>query len=355
MNAHGKTTLSECDICHAKVKYLEYHKKRIHQDPNLPESFKCSHCDYCGNKESDLRGHILRVHSTSQCLQCDICDKQFKNLSTLKTHNRLIHEVSHQSFQCDKCEYTSKSKQNLKNHQITHENRRYDCDTCDYQCKSEKSIKEHKRSHLPIHEQLKCSECSFITHLNRLLQAHQRKHLPEEEIKCSMCSYVTPCKKQMKDHAMTYHKDVIPCQYCDFKAMSMQAHGQHITKTHSKTTCDYCDFTSTSISQTRSHMKKCKNTDGRYICHVCNMQLSTSLARSQHQKDEHSVNDMNEKRNCEYCDFESTSTSTIRTHMKKCKETEGRYVCEDCGKQYSTLSARSQHIKNDHEDLLRSR
>ena len=287
LKTHDKTVLSECDICHVKVKRLDLHKKRIHQDSDIPGSFKCSHCDYCGNKESDLRAHIQRVHSISQCHQCDICDKQFKNLLTLKSHIRLIHEVSNKSFKCDKCEYTSKSKQNFEQHQITHENRTYQCDKCEYQCRSEKSIKEHKRSHLPIDKQLKCSECPFVTHLNRLLETHQRQHLPEEEIKCPMCSYVTPFKQHMKDHSMTYHKDVIPCQYCDFKAMSIQAHRQHITKTHSKTTCDYCDFTSTTIAQARSHMKKCKNTEGRYICHVCEMQFSTILARSQHIKIDH--------------------------------------------------------------------
>ena len=80
------------------------------------------------------------------------------------------------------------------------------------------------------------------------------------------------------------------------------------------------------------------------------MQFSTSLARSQHQKEVHSTDDSNEKSKCDHCDFESMSALNMKTHMKKCKETEGRYVCEDCGKQYSTLSARSQHIKNDHED-----
>ena len=346
MKGHDQT-LSQCDICHEKVKWLDRHIERRHTDqPRI----KCNQCDYSALKDADMTAHIQRKHSlVKDIFKCDICDKELKGKSNLLYHKKLVHEMKDEDlYKCDICDHTCKTKQNIRNHKITHEDRKYSCDTCEYQCKSEKTLSEHKRTHLPIDQQLKCSECSFVTHLNRLLQAHQRKHLPEEEIKCSICSYVTPCKKQMKDHAMTYHKDVIPCQYCDFKAMSMQAHRQHITKTHSKTTCDYCDFTSTSISQARSHMKKCKNTDGRYICHVCEMQFSTSLARSQHQKEEHSAYDRNEKSKCDHCDFDSMSASNMKTHMKKCKETEGRYVCEDCGKQYSTLSARSKHVKNDH-------
>ena len=110
---------------------------------------------------------------------------------------------------------------------------------------------------------------------------------------------------------MTYHQDVIQCQYCDFKAMSMQAHRQHITKTHSKNQCDYCDFTSTTISHVRLHMKKCKSSDGRYVCEICDTQFSTHLARSQHQKTEHHLQE-NAKSTiikCDFCDFESTSKS----------------------------------------------
>ena len=369
--------LTECDICHKQVKLIKEHIKRIHQ---TELDFTCNLCDFKGKTDAAVQSHIKRKHSvTRETYKCDICNKELSCKSSLNKHHQLVHEDAKdlEKFKCDKCDYTSYTKQHLRNHKETHEDIVRQCDQCDYKCKALKTLNIHKKSHLPTDEQLKCSDCSFITHSKNSYNNHLRKHLPEEEIKCPKCSYVTPCKSWLETHTLTFHEEDLPCQICDFVSVSIQEYRQHNNRKHNQTKCDYCDFESTCTSQMRSHLKKCKDTEARYICEVCDMQFSTGLARYQHKKREHGTTDekdtkftnkcdicdhqsssreehnrhVNQKHSntkCDYCDFESTSPTNMRAHMKKCKDTEGRYVCENCGKQYSNLSARSKHIQKDH-------
>ena len=179
----------------------------------------------------------------------------------------------------------------------------------------------------------------------------------------------------MLDHELTYHKENIQCELCEFLALSVQEmkqhkkikHGKHVSKK-----CDYCDYTSNIVCDLLSHRKKCKDSKERFSCDMCGKKYFSVQSRALHVKSEHSIEE--ESRKCEICDFESISTHTMnqhlkekhsnnkceycdhacrdasgmRKHMKACKDTESRFVCEDCGKQYSTAQGRASHRKQEH-------
>ena len=51
---------------------------------------------------------------------------------------------------------------------------------------------------------------------------------------------------------------------------------------------------------------------------------------------------------CEYCDHEAKDMYNMRKHLKACKDTKERFVCEHCDKQYSTVFSRANHVREKH-------
>ena len=48
--------------------------------------------------------------------ECDCCEKEFKQLSSLKHHKADIHDIDVTWYECDCGNYKSKKRCNLKNH-----------------------------------------------------------------------------------------------------------------------------------------------------------------------------------------------------------------------------------------------
>ena len=57
-------------------------------------TFHCSICgkDFNGNK-SHCKRHIQMVHQPQTAIQCEVCQKQYKNKETVRAHERSVHGI----------------------------------------------------------------------------------------------------------------------------------------------------------------------------------------------------------------------------------------------------------------------
>ena len=79
----------KCPECHKEFpayRKLARHFALIHTQE---KKFKCDKCDYRTFTNEKLSEHLVS-HEVS--LTCDICRKRFKSFSTLKKHNKIMHE-----------------------------------------------------------------------------------------------------------------------------------------------------------------------------------------------------------------------------------------------------------------------
>lgn len=175
---------------------------------------------------------------------CDQCDYQATQQSSLKRHKLAKHEGVR--YNCNLCQYTASQQSILKQHKMTeHEGVRYVCDQCDYQATQTSSLKRHK---LTQHEGLKqpnlaklygisydCDQCDYkATQLSSLKRHKMAKH-EDSRFDCDQCDYHTTTPGNLKLHKKSKHDGIrYPCEVCDYEATQPGALNRHKQNKHSQ-------------------------------------------------------------------------------------------------------------------------
>merc|ERR1719186_1883010 len=113
-----------CPICEKQLKspaQLVSHNKLVHGGER--EKLPCPDCGHQFNKRSNLKMHIMNVHTeySAEELTCLVCHKQMKNPSGLLSHIRNVHGDEKRpnndvSKPCPYCGKTFKKHSNMKSH-----------------------------------------------------------------------------------------------------------------------------------------------------------------------------------------------------------------------------------------------
>ncbi|XP_067637538.1 transcription factor grauzone-like [Eurosta solidaginis] len=102
----------QCDICGEWSK--NKHVNRLHQ---FKHSQVDTECKYCGRKcvsRTALRGHINYMHKKKYDLQCQFCEKTFKEARNLEEH--MATHTGTQLYSCPHCAKECRSKSNMYVH-----------------------------------------------------------------------------------------------------------------------------------------------------------------------------------------------------------------------------------------------
>ena len=73
-----------------------------------------------------------RLRQNKIPLKCEICEKEFKNSSGLKTHFNITHDLKKKEYQCNICQKVFNFQEGLTRHmKMLHENKKHHkCDSC---------------------------------------------------------------------------------------------------------------------------------------------------------------------------------------------------------------------------------
>ena len=106
-----------------KQRYMGVQPKPGHEESRSTDTekhrFQCN-VDGCSKTfvyKSALESHRL-VHSSERRFRCSLCDKRYKQLSGLYSHQSVKHTDRSQRFVCNDCHYTFVDYRNLRMHEF---------------------------------------------------------------------------------------------------------------------------------------------------------------------------------------------------------------------------------------------
>ena len=160
---------------------------------------------------------MRNVHSQNNAahIKCDDCEKVFKNIYALKSHQKTAHLSIR--YPCPKCEFAARSNSWLKVHiDSTHLGWKEECPYCDHKASTKSNLRTHiKGKHDGVSVKFECSKCdSDFSHKQSLKTHYKDKHLGVKHI-CSKCSFITNTTNNLRTHMAVHSDKLYSCDQCD--------------------------------------------------------------------------------------------------------------------------------------------
>ena len=111
----------KCNKKFKKKKYLKIHVKSQHKECN---TYTCDKCKLKFKTRRKLNSHEKSAHPIVK-VKCSICQREFKNKSTLYVHKNKCHKNSKsvkKTWPCKMCPKTFQSDRGLRYHKLHHKN-----------------------------------------------------------------------------------------------------------------------------------------------------------------------------------------------------------------------------------------
>ena len=198
-------------------------------DPEMPH--KCNFCNYASTQASNLKRHIINMHTENKpmqpkreykkWIQCSKCDYSAVSVSKLRRHD-IVHNkvkgVEKNSNKCLKCKYSTPLLSKLKKHEMTHTNRPI------------RPKREYKKV-------VQCLKCDYAATTVSKLRRHDMIHTGEMPHKCKMCGFACAQECNLKRHMETNHnenrikvveKNPNHCLRCKYKTSSLSKLVRHL-------------------------------------------------------------------------------------------------------------------------------
>ena len=140
-----------------------------------------------------------------KALTCDYCLRVLSSSSNLKSHITLCHtEELLKKMKCNVCDKLFLRQCDLGNHMALHKRKenktklKFQCSTCLRKFIGITGYEKHIKRHED--ESFKCSNCTFTTHSNTLMNSHKKFHSGELPYSCTVCF-----KKFKQKTSLTFH------------------------------------------------------------------------------------------------------------------------------------------------------
>uniref|UniRef100_A0A3P8S3H1 Myoneurin n=1 Tax=Amphiprion percula TaxID=161767 RepID=A0A3P8S3H1_AMPPE len=183
---------AECNKQFKDVSSLRRHEK-IHKGL---KPFSCIFCSKTFRQATQLKTH-LRIHTGEKPFSCTQCDKCFAQKCQLVAHRRMYHGEE-KPYTCDRCGFKFATSSNYKIHLRLHSGEKpYVCDVCGQAFAQSSTLTYHKRRHTG-EKPYQCDLCGMSFSVSSSLIAHARKHTGEARrylvFLCVFVSGETPYK-----------------------------------------------------------------------------------------------------------------------------------------------------------------
>uniref|UniRef100_A0A8C1J8F6 Zinc finger protein 711 n=1 Tax=Cyprinus carpio TaxID=7962 RepID=A0A8C1J8F6_CYPCA len=240
---HSKNFAHVCVECAKGFRHPSELKKHMRTHTG-EKPYHCEHCDFRCADQSNLKTHIKSKHGTDLPFKCGHCPQAFADDKELQRHTEIFQ--GHKTHQCPHCEHKSTNSSDLKRHVISVHTKDFPhkCDVCEKGFHRPSELKKHAETHKgnKVHQ---CRHCDFKTSdpftLSRHILSVHTKDLP---FKCKRCKRGFRHQNELKKHMKTHSgRKVYQCQYCEYNTTDASGFKRHVISIHTKDyphRCDYC-------------------------------------------------------------------------------------------------------------------
>ncbi|KAL1248744.1 hypothetical protein QQF64_022062 [Cirrhinus molitorella] len=233
------TKMHKCKFCEyetAEQGLLNRHLLAVHTD------------------SSNLKTHVKTKHSKEMPYKCDRCFQTFAEPDELLQHG-LTHEEA-KTHQCTHCDHKSSNSSDLKRHIISVHTKDYPhkCEVCGKGFHRPSELKKHSAAHKAkkLHQ---CRHCNFkiadpFVLSRHILSVHTKEQqaFPDKKgLKKTFGLGAHGGKKILGGAGLSKgHRErrVYQCQYCDYSTGDASGFKRHVISIHTKDYPHRCDFCS---------------------------------------------------------------------------------------------------------------
>ena len=237
---------------------MKKHMKKPHK--------KCDQCQFQTTKLTELRPHVENEHGGS--VTCEACDFSGKDVKSLKKHMDEDHK-------CSKCRMPKGKKVVL------------DCKSCKMpthmECLKIDIGKERAEKYKTNPSDFQCKSC-----VENLIGIGETSHiLANEKYSCKYCPHTTNTEKDLREHVATHIPNMVNCEKCDEKFVTVEELTTHISmhhQIHTNIICDICERAFPSTEKLEEHMATHAG-PSTFVCPICGYNAKKIEEIQVHMKD----------------------------------------------------------------------
>ncbi|KPJ00386.1 Zinc finger protein 879 [Papilio xuthus] len=267
-----------CSYIYASLEEYASHIINVH----ILDLKCCKYCLRVFTITQDVRGHEKKHLSSSSPieLRCSNCRMTFKNISSLESHEYLMHfdikdgvilrdcysllssflninvikflksSGDYQEYRCVSCDFVTSDFDYYIQHLEQKNCRCIVCDKCCHVFKDIKKLEKHLKANT-------CDNKDYNLPCKKCLKMYTYEELQEHTkvctaVKCHSCDLIFDTVKERNDHQSDVHPmmfSIKECKFCRHEYVGQEALEKHIKRTHDKRLhlyryfCIYCDDT----------------------------------------------------------------------------------------------------------------
>ena len=225
-----------CDCCQSVVGVIN---KRLLKPPaEKPRFFRCSECDFYAESKAEVKEHLRIVHGNVQlCLgalfRCGECGFFDEKRASVGKHCKLAHNSNRESLvRCEFCDFYSEDKLLvLKHGEEKHGLRRLNCDQCGRSYKNREKLHSHLLKHHINWQSLKV-ENNPVVRNNEVVVKDRILVRKRPVFRCADCDFCSTDKREVGEHILTEHEERFRCRKCGEAFADLSALNGHSLLAH---------------------------------------------------------------------------------------------------------------------------